>query len=44
MQTINRYVIHATSDGKPHTATWDCYSRFEAVQLFMQYHATSPPN
>ena len=35
MQTINRYVIHATSDGKPHTETWDCYSRFQAVQMFI---------
>ena len=34
MQTINRYVIHATSEGKPHTETWDCYSRGQAVQLF----------
>ena len=34
MQTINRYVIHATSEGKPHTAVWDCYNRFQAVQLF----------
>lgn len=34
MQTLNRYVIHATSDGKPHTAAWDCYSRVQAVQMF----------
>lgn len=34
MQAINRYVIHATSDGKPHTATIDHYTRFAAVQMF----------
>lgn len=34
MQTINRYVIHGTSDGKPHTETWDCYNRFEALLMF----------
>lgn len=34
MQTINRYIIHATSDGKPHTATIDHYTRFAAVQMF----------
>ena len=34
MQTINRYVIHATSDGKSHTETWDCYNRFEALLMF----------
>jgi len=34
MQTLNRYVIHATSEGKPHTAAWDCYSRVQAVQMF----------
>jgi len=32
--TINRYVIHATSEGKPHTATIDHYTRFSAVQMF----------
>ena len=32
--TINRYVIHATSEGKPHTATFDHYTRFAAVQMF----------
>ena len=32
--TINRYVIHATSEGKPHTATIDHYTRFAAVQMF----------
>jgi hypothetical protein len=32
--TINRFVIHATSEGKPHTATIDHYTRFAAVQMF----------
>ena len=32
--TINRYIIHATSEGKPHTATIDHYTRFAAVQMF----------
>ena len=32
--TINRYVIHATSEGKAHTATIDHYTRFTAVQMF----------
>jgi len=34
MQTINRYVIRATSEGKPHTEVWDCYNRTQAVQMF----------
>ena len=34
MTTINRYVIHATSEGKPHTEVWDCYTRGQAVQMF----------
>nr|BAR35323.1 hypothetical protein [uncultured Mediterranean phage uvMED] len=34
MNTINRFVIHATSEGKPHSATIDHYSRFAAVQMF----------
>ena len=34
MQTINRYVIRATSEGKPHTEVWDCYTRGQAVQMF----------
>ena len=32
--TISRFVIHATSEGKPHTATIDHYTRFAAVQMF----------
>ena len=32
--TINRFVINATSEGKPHTATIDHYTRFAAVQMF----------
>ena len=32
--TVNRYIIHATSEGKPHTATIDHYTRFAAVQMF----------
>ena len=34
MQTINRYVIRAISEGKPHTEVWDCYNRTQAVQMF----------
>ena len=34
MQTIKRFVIHATSEGKPHTATIDHYTRGAAVQMF----------
>jgi hypothetical protein len=34
MPVINRYVIHATSEGKPHTAVWDHYTRFQAIQMF----------
>ena len=34
MKTLNRYIIHATSNGKPHTATIDHYTRFAAVQCF----------
>ena len=32
--TIQRFIIHATSEGKPHTATIDHYTRFAAVQMF----------
>ena len=31
---INRYIIHALTEGKPHTATIDHYSRGEALHLF----------
>ena len=34
MKILNRYIIHATSEGKPHTATIDHYTRFAAVQMF----------
>ncbi len=37
--TINSYIIHAISEGKPHTATIDHYSRGEAIYLF---HINSP--
>jgi len=39
IKTINSYIIHATSEGKPHTATIDHYSRGEAIYLF---HINSP--
>ena len=32
--TIQRYIIHALSEGKPHTATIDHYSRGNALYCF----------
>jgi len=32
--TINRYTIHALSEGKPHSASIDHYSRGQALYLF----------
>ncbi len=34
--TIYRFIIHATSEGLPHTATWDYYSREGAEQGFLE--------
>ena len=34
MPTLYRFIIHATSEGKPHTATIDHYTRFAAIQMF----------
>jgi hypothetical protein len=31
---INRFIIHALTEGKPHTATIDHYTRGEALWLF----------
>ena len=33
-RTIERYIIHALSEGKPHTSTVDHYSRGEALYCF----------
>lgn len=33
-RTIERYIIHALSEGKPHTATVDHYSRGDALHCF----------
>tara|TARA_Y100000015_G_C2332348_1_gene61844 strand:- start:56 stop:238 length:183 start_codon:yes stop_codon:yes gene_type:complete len=34
--TIYRFIIHATSEGLPHTATWDYPTREGAVQGFLE--------
>jgi len=33
---IQRFIIRATSNGKPHTVTWDHFSKEKAVQDFLQ--------
>ena len=33
-RTINRYIIHALSEGKTHTATVDHYNRSDALHCF----------
>lgn len=34
--TIYRFIIHATSDGEPHTATWDYPTKGGAVRGFLE--------
>ena len=34
--TIYRFIIHATSEGLPHTATWDYPTREGAEQGFLE--------
>ena len=36
MPTLYRFIIHGTSEGKPHTATWDHYTRQGAEQGFLE--------
>jgi hypothetical protein len=36
MNTLNRYIIHATSEGQPHTATWDYFTKGGAVRGFLE--------
>lgn len=34
--TLYRFIIHATSEGKPHTATWDYPTKGGAVKGFLE--------
>ena len=34
--TLYRFIIHGTSEGLPHTATWDHYTRKGAEQGFLE--------
>ena len=36
MPTLYRFIIHATSDGQSHTATWDYPTREGAEQGFLE--------
>ena len=36
LPTLYRFIIHATSEGKPHTATWDYPTRRGAEQAFLE--------
>ncbi len=37
MNTIKRFVIHATSEGKPNTATVEHYTRAAAIEEFKRW-------